>query len=120
MPVFVIDEDVARSIGRALVARGFAVMDIRDFGLRGAPDETIYRFAQDNRAVLVTADVDFGNPLRFPPTSHFGIVITRFPNEIPMREVARQLVEHLSSLHDEDYVSCVIVVEPGRLRIRKI
>lgn len=120
MPVFVIDEDIGRSIARALIERGFVVKDIRDAGLRGATDEVIYRFAQESRAVLVTADVDFGNPLRFPSAPHFGIVILRFPNEVSMGEVARQLTEQLSALREEDYASTVVVMEPGRMRIRKV
>lgn len=118
MPVFVIDEDVARSTARVLAAQGFVVKDIRDFGLRGASDEAIYRFVLDNRAVLVTADLGFANPLRFPLGHRFGVVILRFPNEVATLEINRQVIEQISKLREEDYISSVIVIEPGRMRIR--
>ena len=83
MPSFVIDEDMPRSTGRTLEEHGYEVKDIRDYGLRGADDEEVYRFAQKEGAVLLTGDKGFGNLLRFPIGSHFGIVIANFPNEMP-------------------------------------
>ncbi len=82
MPRFVIDEDMPRSTARSLRCLGYEVKDIRDYGLRGADDEEIYQFAQSDQAILVTGDMDFGNILRFPVGSHFGIIIAHFPNEM--------------------------------------
>lgn len=39
---FVIDEDLPRSTGTILRESGYDVLDIRDHGLRGKNDETIY------------------------------------------------------------------------------
>jgi len=119
MAVFVIDEDMPRSTGRVLAGRGYAVKDIRDFELRGADDHAIYQFAQENRAVLITGDLGFGNPLRFPLGRHFGIVIVRFPNEMSTAEINRQLVDRLTGLSEGDFEGHVIIVEPGRVRIRR-
>lgn len=52
MSRFVIDEDQPRSLSRLLSEQGHKVKDIRDHGLRGADDEKIYRFAQQDKAVL--------------------------------------------------------------------
>lgn len=71
-----------RSTGKLLKECGYEVKDIRDHGLRGAEDERVYRFAQENRAALITGDLGFGNILRFPLGSHFGIIIARFPKPI--------------------------------------
>ena len=119
MPAFVIDEDMPRSTGPALAARGYLVKDIRDFGLRGADDEIVFRFAQEHRAVLLTGDLGFSNPIRFPLGGHCGIVIARFPNEISTVEVNRQLLDQLTTLTDGEYSGHVIVVEVGRVRIRR-
>lgn len=79
----VVDEDLSRSFGAMLRGLGHEVFDIHDHGLRGAPDEDVFLFAQDHRAALFSADLDFANTLRFPPGGHNGIVIIRFPNEMP-------------------------------------
>ena len=40
----VIDEDLSRSLGELLRARGYEVFDVRDWGLRGRPDEEVFFF----------------------------------------------------------------------------
>ena len=119
MPTFAIDEDMPRSTGKVLKETGYEVKDIRDHGLRGADDDKIYQFAQNNQAVLITADLGFGNILRFPIGSHFGIVIARFPNEIPTSEINRQLVARFADLTDADFKGSLLIIEPGKVRIRK-
>lgn len=119
MPTFAIDEDMPRSTGRILKESGDEVKDIRDYGLRGADDDRIYQFAQNNKAVLITADLGFGNILRFPIGSHFGIVIVRFPNEMPTSELNHQLVARFADLTEADFKGSLVIIEPGKVRIRK-
>ena len=120
MPKLVIDEDMPRSTGRILQQHGYNVMDIRDYGLRGAKDEEIYQFAQREQAVLLTGDRSFGNILRFPLGKHFGIVIVHFPNEMPTTEINRQLIERLEALSEDDFKGNLIIIEPGKIRIRRL
>ncbi len=119
MPRFVIDEDMPRSTARNLRCLGYEVKDIRDYGLRGADDEEIYQFAQSDQAVLITADMDFGNILRFPIGSHFGIVIAHFPNEMTTNEVDCQLVERIRDFAEDDFKGNLVIVEPGKVRVRR-
>jgi predicted nuclease of predicted toxin-antitoxin system len=119
MPKFVIDEDMPRSTGKVLMEQGYEVKDIRDHHLRGADDKRIYRFAQDNQAVLITGDLGFSNILDFPIGEHFGIVVSRFPNETSTKELNRQLVERIKGLTEEDVKGNLVIIEPGRTRIRK-
>lgn len=116
---FVIDEDMPRSTGKILKEQGYGVKDIRDYGLRGADDQEIYQFAQREQAILITGDMGFGNILRFPIGKHFGIVIAHFPNEMPTKEINRQLTEGLRDLSDNDFRGNLIVLEPGKIRIRR-
>ena len=73
----------------------------------------------DLRAVLLTGDLGFSNPIRFPLGRHCGIVIARFPNELSTAEVNRHLLNQLTTVTDEEYSGHVIVVEVGRIRIRR-
>ncbi len=119
MPTFVVDEDMPRSTGNILKGFGYEVKDIRDYGLRGADDEGVYQFAQDNKAVLITGDMGFSNILHFPVGSHFGIVIARFPSEMSTQEINSQLVGRLRELTDQDFKGNLIIIEPGNIRMRK-
>jgi predicted nuclease of predicted toxin-antitoxin system len=119
MPIFVIDEDMPRSTGGILHERGYAVKDIRDYDLRGAKDDVIYQFAQDEQAVFITADMGFSNILRYPIGMHLGIVIARFPSQMSTKEINLQQVERLKSLVDQDFRGNLIIIEPGNIRVRK-
>lgn len=66
MSKFVVDEDMPRSTGRMLQAKGYTALDIRDYGLSGAEDDEIYKFALKEKAILLTGDKGFGNLLKFP------------------------------------------------------
>jgi predicted nuclease of predicted toxin-antitoxin system len=92
MARFVIDEDMPRSTGVALVEQGYEVKDVRDHGYRGSGDEEIYRFAKEGKAILLTGDLGFSNILRFPLGQHFGIVVARFPTEMGPKEINREIV----------------------------
>ena len=116
---FVIDEDMPRSTGRTLKQSGYEVRDIRDYGLRGVEDEKIYEFAQREQAVILTADRGFGNILRFSLGKHFGIVVIRFPNEMPTSEINRHLIERFEDLSEDDFKGNLIIIEPGKIRIRR-
>ncbi len=86
MPKLVIDEDIPRSTAKIL-SKNFTVIDVRDCGLKGKSDEEVFKFAQKEKAVILTGDIGFGNLLHFPIGSHFGIIIAHFPNEISTTEL---------------------------------
>lgn len=119
MPRFVIDEDMPRSTGRKLRAARYEVLDVRDHGLRGASDDRVFEFAQQQQAALVTGDSGFGNLLKFPLGSHHGIVIARFPNEMSTDEINRQLLSDILALQEKDFVGNLILLEPGRIRLKR-
>ena len=115
---FLIDEDMPRSIAEALNRAGFDCLDVRDIGLRGSPDATIYKRTQEENCVILTGDLGFSNSLRFPLGSHKGIVIARFPNEMPIEMVNQILLDAITSIQ-EDLPGNLTIVEPDRIRIRR-
>lgn len=115
----VIDEDLSRSFGRELTKIGYEVKDVRDEGCRGCRDEEIYQFALDYQATLFTGDLGFGNILKFPLRVHYGIVIIHFPNEISNEEVNRQVIAQLQTLSERDFIGNLVILEPGKMRIRR-
>ena len=119
MVKFVVDEDMPRSTAKVLEARGYMAMDVRDCGLRGRSDEDIFQFAQKENAVVLTGDWGFGNILHFPIGSHFGIVIAHFPNEISTSELNKQIMKALNMLTETDFKGNLIIIEPGKIRIRR-
>ena len=116
---FLIDEDLPRSLLRILKDQGFEVFDVRDCGLRGESDEAVFCFAQNAQAILFSGDMGFGNLLRFPVGSHFGIVIAHFPNEISSIKLNNHILNALKTLSEDDIKGNLIILEPGKLRMRR-
>ena len=116
---FVIDEDISRLTSKALEQAGYFVMDIRDHNLRGSSDDIIFKFAQENKAVLFTGDLGFANILKFPLDTHYGIVVIHFPNEMTTVLINRILISSISSLEEKDFIGNLIIIEPDRVRIKR-
>jgi predicted nuclease of predicted toxin-antitoxin system len=114
----VIDEDLPRETAQFLKDLGFTPLDIRDHGLRGKSDDEIFTFAQLHKAVIFTADLDFSSILRFPPGTHHGICVLRYPNLWSNAEVFKHAKTLLSKITQADFTGNLIIVSPNSLRIR--
>lgn len=116
---FLIDEDLPRSTAKALRNVGHVAFDGRDMGLRGKDDEEVFAYAQSHQLTLITADLGFANLLRFPLGTHAGIVVLRVPNEVSPTSLNRVLTAAITSLGDDELSGALLIVELGRLRIRR-
>ena len=114
-----VDEDLPRSLAVALRSAGHEALDVRDIGLRGHPDQDVFQAAQERGAVLVSGDRGFANILSHPPGSHAGILIAHFPNEIPTVALNEQILGAVESLGETEIRGNLVMIEPGRIRIRR-
>jgi predicted nuclease of predicted toxin-antitoxin system len=119
MWAFLVDEDMPRSAAVALRAAGHDAEDVRDVGLRGHTDQAVFDYAQARNATLVTGDTDFANVLRFPLGVHAGIIVLRVPNELPTDRVNQELLNALASLQGVDLNGLLVIVQVGRIRVRR-
>lgn len=119
MPAFFIDEDMPRSLSRALREAGFQAEDARDAGLRGRPDAEIREAAVRRGMALVTADLEFANPNVFPEGFPSGLVVCRYPSETQAAALTRAVAEQLAGLTDAELADSIAVLEPGRVRLHK-
>lgn len=117
MPEFLVDENLPRSLAPRLRAAGFQARDVRDLGLRGAPDTEIFEFALTHGLVLLTSDLGFGLMLRSRPEAP-GVVLARLPNEWTAWAVNELLEKSLSNLPDYS-PGTLVVIEPERIRVRR-
>ena len=119
MTSFLIDECLSRSLADALIWRGYSVTLIQDTELRGEPDNKIFEYAKTNQSVLLTADLDFGNIYSFPLGSHSGIAIVNIPDEMSSDVINREVIKSLQYLAPSDFEGNLIIIEIGRVRIRR-
>lgn len=67
----------------------------------------------------MTADLGFSNILKFPPKHHCGIIILRFPNEMPVAIINATVVHMIDELGAKPIPQSLIVFQPHRIRFKK-
>lgn len=65
--------------------------------------------------ILVTLDLDFANPVRFPPTPTDGIIVVRLPRPI-LAVMQDTLQRAMPALESRDLGGALWIVESGRIR----
>jgi len=78
------------------------------------------KYAKQNNFILVTRDLEFANILRYPKSSHVGIVVLRLPSDFTSDRINSVLNDFAESVDVEELVNNVAIVELGKYRIRKL
>ena len=116
----VFDEDIPRAFRTIFEEFGFEVIDVRDEGLRGASDEAIFNFVLKRKALLFTSDLGFVNPLRFNLKNLQGVILNRLPEFLPLSKRLEELRKLLREVDKDSLTGFITVLEPGRVRRRRI
>ncbi len=70
------------AVAQFLRRKGFDAENVFNANLQGCDDNAIFAYAQQEKRVIVTFDKHFADVLRYPPSSHCGIIRIRI--EPPM------------------------------------
>jgi predicted nuclease of predicted toxin-antitoxin system len=74
-----LDENLGRRAYELLDNAGFDVSTVVLQKVCGASDPDLIELCSSEGRCLVTLDLDFSNPLQFPPNKYAGIVVLRLP-----------------------------------------
>jgi predicted nuclease of predicted toxin-antitoxin system len=113
---FKLDENFDLRLIPLLAEEGHDVDCVRDEGLSGKPDEAIYDVCRSVGRILVTLDLDFTNPLRFPPAPTEGIIVVR-PLRPTLPMIRSTLASALQELRSNSLKGKLWIVEPRRIRV---
>jgi len=113
---FKLDENLDPRIGLLLAEGGHDVETVISEGMSGRSDDELYAVCRRECRTLVTLDLDFANPLRFPPEGMMGIVVLRpAMASLPLiRLTAEGALSHIKSGRSRGQLW---IVEPGRIRV---
>lgn len=96
----------------------WTVRHVNSVGLMGRPDSEVFRWAQANRAVIVTFDEDFADARTFPLGAHHGIIRLRvWPTTLEATVAALQRV--LDQVPEADLAGSLIIVDNHHIRLRR-
>ncbi|PKP60851.1 MAG: hypothetical protein CVT88_01865 [Candidatus Altiarchaeales archaeon HGW-Altiarchaeales-1] len=111
MPLkFLADENIAKSLVRALRQNGYDVKDIKEEKLIGISDKEVINKAKEQDRIIITHDKDFGNLLNYPLQSHCGVILIRYMNQSPSYIIPK-LIPLLDTLKNKVKGSITIVTD---------
>ncbi|HKS96560.1 MAG TPA: DUF5615 family PIN-like protein [Terriglobia bacterium] len=114
---FLADESVSRLVVERLRSSGFEVTSIAETQ-PGASDAQVLEAAASADSILITEDRDFGELVirqRLPVSGIVLLELDRLSNEAEAGIVAEIVSSHSNKLPGN-----LVVVEPGRIRVRPL
>jgi len=114
-----LDENLGVRTRQVFLDAGHDVQTVRDEGLQGRADDTIYQVCRLERRCLVTLDLDFSNVLRFPPEPTAGIAVLRQSHGMSVGTLAALASQLVAVLATQPIEGQVWIIEPGRVRIHQ-
>lgn len=116
-----LDQNVPREIAAWLKTRkpDWVVLHTSEAGLSTESDATIYLWATEKKAVIVTFDEDFADRRSFPVSSACGVVRLRvWPTTT--EETQSALDRLLQEVTDVELLGALVIIDRTRIRIRRV
>jgi predicted nuclease of predicted toxin-antitoxin system len=114
---FLADENVSRLVIERLRARGFEVISIGETR-SGAPDKDVLEAADVEGCILITEDRDFGELVIRQRLGAHGMILLELDRLSNAAEA--DLVAEVISAHADKLSGNLVVIEPGRIRVRPL
>jgi len=117
---FLVDNPLSPVLAEELRFAGYDVLHVRDLALQSATDTEIFQVAAREDRVVVSADTDFGTLLALRQATRPSVVLYRGPVSRRPRCQAEMLLANLSQFEPLLTQGAVVVIEPGRIRVRSL
>ena len=114
-----LDENLGLRGKHVLDAAGHDACTVAAQKLTAADDRHLIEICRLEGRALVTLDVDFANPLVFPPADYAGIAVIRLPKRPTAADLQAGLETLVRALNVESLAGRLWIVERGRVRIHQ-
>lgn len=113
---FKLDENIGARGVAVLKGYGHDVSTVAEQGLSGATDTSLFDVCKAEGRAVVSLDLDFAMPSRFPPKDSSGIVVLRLPTPQNPEHLYSAIRTLAAYVEREPLEGRLLVIEPGRVR----
>ena len=112
-----LDENLGRRCIDLLTAAGHDVATVAAQSMSGAEYRDLIEACREEDRALVTLDLDFSNPLSFPPHLYAGIAVLRLPSQPSYPSLVAIVRTLIDALKKEQLKGRLWSVEGNRIRV---
>ncbi|HLG17855.1 MAG TPA: alpha/beta fold hydrolase [Blastocatellia bacterium] len=115
-----VDENLPRSLVAEIRRAGFEARDVRDVGLRGSPDDEIFKAAIASDSMIITRDRGFASEKRWPAAFTAGVIHVALPGQFSVGSINSRLVGLLTRRTPDSLAGSITTVESRRALTRVV
>jgi predicted nuclease of predicted toxin-antitoxin system len=117
---FLIDNALSPKVAVLLRDAGHDAVHVREYGMQRASDRDVLDRAAREQRIVVSADTDFGTLLALRQEVQPSIVLFRGATSRLAQSVVARLLQELPEASAFLDTGCILTIEPGRLRVRRL
>lgn len=112
-----LDENLGITGVERLRAAGHDASSVYEQRLASASDRTLIEVCRYESRALITLDLDFSNPLVYPPHEYAGIAVLRLHDPLTTSDILKAIDVLIAGLRDSSLQGKLWIVELGRIRV---
>ncbi len=117
---FLVDNALSPRLALGLKDAGHDAVHVRDRGLQRSDDATLLELAALEERVLVSEDTDFGTLLALGAATRPSVIFFRHMLDRSAAALQSVLLNNLGSIETALDSGAIVVIEPERIRIRRL